>query len=206
MKCFGDVEKEIERLPAGLWERLAFSAACSERLVPFYVCYMGKYPQKNCYILALDYIWSCLVIRRYDEHTSRRFLMECEANIPNEDEAWGVNCPYADDAAAAIVYCLRFMLSEDQQEAVWSAKRTYEVADNFVISHLDFKAETDQSEQEILSNPIIQNELARQLRDLCELQHVVTDLAVWGALCVRLRQKAKSNAIDFLNSELIKLR
>ena len=39
LKCFDDVAREVTQLPMGLWTRLAFAAACAERLLPVYTCY-----------------------------------------------------------------------------------------------------------------------------------------------------------------------
>ena len=73
-----------------------------------------------------------------DEHKAQHLLMACEGALPNEDDAWGQVAPTPMmRRQPAVLYCLRLVLSGDQQEAIWAAKRTYEVADNFVITHTD---------------------------------------------------------------------
>lgn len=196
-KDFNNVVQEITRLQ-DLWKQLAFSAACAERLLPFYICYVKQQNfDSNPYFTALDYIWNCLERMEFDELATRRLLMECERALPNEDNAWKAGCPYADDTTAAVLYCLRFLLSRDQQEAIWAAKRAYEVADNFVIAQENYPIDSHDGELKILHHPVIQNELARQLRDLRELQLVVSDSSALQRLCRDLRRNAKSEAAVF---------
>ncbi len=204
-RCFDEIASEVSGLSTGFWGRLAFAAACAERIFPFYLRYRNL---KNLdidfgmdpYISALDYIWICVGEMDFEEHKARQLLMVCEDVLPNEDEAWGTGCPYADDATAAVLYCLRFMLSGDQQEAIWAANRAYEVADNFVVNRTDHNIISRANELEILHHPIIQNELSRQLRDLQELHFSSTEINAFQSLCHNLRQRAKKEAVTFLNS------
>lgn len=199
MKCFDDVVQAVTQLPSGLWGRLAFAAACAERLVPFYTCYTKQQDfDSTPYFASLDYIWSCLGAMKCDEFEVRGLSIECERTLPNEDDAWKVGCPYADDATAAILYCLRYISSGDQQEAIWAAKRAYEVADNFVMTHTDYDIGSPDDELKILHHPVVQREIARQLRDLHELPLVDAGLSAWQRLCNDLRRRAKSDAVNFL--------
>lgn len=200
MKSFDDVAQEVTQLPSGLWSRLAFAAACAERLLPFYVCYTKQRGfDPDPYFTALDFAWSCVGAMNCDEFEARHLSMECERTLPNEDDAWKAGCPYAGDATAAILYCLRFILSGDQQDAIWAAKRTYEVADNFVMTHTDYDIDSPDDELKILHHPVVQNELSRQLRDLREL--LGADLSAWQRQCCDLRRRAKSDSATFLNLE-----
>lgn len=199
-KCFDDVVQEVTRLPSGLWRRLAFAAACAERLIPFYLCYTKQLNISfTPYFSALDYIWNCLRAMKCDELEVRRLSIECERVLPNEDDAWKAGCPYADDATAAILYCLRLILTGDQQEAIWAAKRAYEVADNFVMSHSDYDIDSPDDELKILHHPVVQKEITRQLFDLYQLQRVSAELSDWQRLCNDIRRNAKSDAITFFN-------
>lgn len=201
MNCFDDVVLGVTQLPSGLWGRLAFAATCAERLLPFYICYTKRQGSgAENYFVALDYVWNCLGVANCDPHDVAHLLVECERTLPDEDSAWNAGCPYADDATAAILYCLRLISSGDQQEAIWAAKRAYEVADNFVVAHTDHSIDSHEDELEVLHHPVIQNELGRQLRDLRELQRVGTDLPTLQGLCKELRQRAQSDAVAFFGS------
>lgn len=198
MKCFDDVAQEVTRLPPSLWSRLAFAAACAERLLPYYVCYTKQRGfDSTPYFAALNYIWGSVGTMKSDGFEVGSLLNECERTLPNEEDAWKAGCPYADDATAAILYCLRYILSGDQQEAIWAAKRAYEVADNFVMTHADYDIDSPDDEIKILHHPVVQNELSRQLRDLCELRGI--GLSAWQRRCNDLRSRAKSDAVIFLN-------
>lgn len=196
MNRFEDIARKVAELPTGLWGWVAFAATCAERLLPLYTCYAKqKVSGADNYLAALDYVWGCLGVMRFDPQDAQRLLAECEKTLPDEDGAWKAGCPYADDAAASILYCLRLMLSGDQQEAVWAATRAYEVADNFVVAHAGHGIDSPEDELEILRHPVIQNELARQLRDLHELQLVGVDLPSLQGVCVQLRQRANSETV-----------
>lgn len=204
MKNFDDVVQETAQLPTGPWGRLAFAASCAERLLPFYICYAKRQDVDSTpYFTALDYIWNCLDAMKWDENEARRLSLECERTLPNEDDTSKAGCPYAGDAAAAILYCLRFMLSGDQQETIYAARRTYEVADNFVMTRPAYNIDSPDDELKILHHPIVQNELSRQLRDLRELQLVNSDLSAWQRLCNELRRRAKTDAVVFFDSTLL---
>lgn len=198
---FDNVVLEISYLRSDFWGQLAFAATCAERLFPFYRCYTAQEDwDADPYSSALNYVWRCLETMENNEDMVRQLVVECEKLLPNEDDAWQEGCPYAEDATATVIYCLRFFLSGDQQEVIWVARRAYEVADNFIVNNTDINTGNQEGELDILHHPIIQNELARQIRDLQELRHTSADVPAFQALCRILRQRANEEAIKFFNS------
>lgn len=198
-KDFDDVIKEVLQLRTGFWGQLAFAATCSERLLPFYRCYVEEKNELNDdpYVSALISVWHCVeTMERYEN--VRDLLEECEAKLPAEEDAWKVGCPYAGDGAAVILYSLRFLFSKDQQEVIWAARRAYEVADNFVCNLQEQCLGSPNGENSILRHPIIQNELTRQLRDLRELECTANDTQEFLAVCINLKRRASEESINFL--------
>jgi hypothetical protein len=75
-------------------------------------------------------------------------------------------------------------------EAAWAARRVYEAADHYVMYRLGVG-----NEHQVLSHPIVQGELSRQQRDLCELLVAQNESP---ELFARLRGRAQVEASSFL--------
>ena len=86
MHRFEDIARKVAELPTGLWGWVAFAATCAERLLPFYTCYAKqKVSGADNYLAALDYVWGCLGVMRFDPQDAQRLLAECEKTLPDED-------------------------------------------------------------------------------------------------------------------------
>lgn len=160
----------LEQLPTDL--RCAFAFFCAARLAPAYQAFhlrTGRGDSAALWSLA-DRLWADLRGDRMSAEEVKTAIDEGMALVPSEDdEGWDETQPYAEDAAAALVYVFRARLSGDVQEAAWSARCTYETFDHLVQAVAGLDPTTPEAEAAILSHPLLQRELSRQLRDLQEL-------------------------------------
>jgi hypothetical protein len=93
--------------------------------------------------------------------------------MPDTDDSWIPLCAYADNALASAAFALRTVANPTAQEALWAARRVYDSLDYYVNQRnpsLDWNASG--VEEWIESNPMIQEELERQERDITELKAV----------------------------------
>jgi uncharacterized protein YjaG (DUF416 family) len=188
-----DLIRALGRIPVPL--RVAFAAACAERLFPAYGAFWERAGRGDRAALAaiLQDIWRDLLGDKMAVGHVRAKLSRCMALIPGEgDTPWVDEQAYADDAAAAIAYALRTLESGEPQEAAWAARRAYEALDHHVVHRLGVEGE-----EQLLAHPLVQAELARQRRDLDELLSARQDPAV---LVVRLRDRARAEAPTLFGS------
>lgn len=175
--------------------RIAFAAACAERLFPAYdnFCRRAGRGDRDALAGILKRVWQHLLGDKMSGEQVRADLQRCMELIPGEDdEPWVDEQAYADDAASAIAYTLRAIESGEPQEAAWAARRAYEAADHYVIHRLGIEGES-----QVLAHPIIQAELSRQRRDLEELLGAGQESV---GLFVQFRDRARAEAPAFFIS------
>lgn len=91
--------------------------------------------------------------------------------IPDENEGWDEETQaFAEDAASSLLYALRTRLSGDPQEAAWALRCVYEAMDYRAQQDTSLIPEDPAYETALLSHPAVQRELARQRRDLLDLE------------------------------------
>ncbi|HVV81526.1 MAG TPA: DUF416 family protein [Kofleriaceae bacterium] len=175
--------------------RVAFAAACAQRLFPAYDKYCQRAGAGDQDELAqiLERVWQHLIGAPMTGEQVRKDLARCMALVPGEDDApWLDEQAHADDAASAIAYTLRALESGEPQEAAWAARRAYESADYHVVHRLGIEGES-----QILAHPDVQRELSRQRRDLADLVAAEQEAV---ALFVSLRDRARGEALAFYGS------
>jgi uncharacterized protein YjaG (DUF416 family) len=89
--------------------------------------------------------------------------------LEQTEKHW-LHAALADDALASLAYAVGYLLARDPQEAVWSSRRAYEIADQVAIAKQSLALGSAESEQALLNDVIVQRELGRQARDLIILQ------------------------------------
>jgi uncharacterized protein YjaG (DUF416 family) len=159
-------------------QRVAFAAACAQRLLPAYQSYQRTRDNIAAKHVAeaLDLVWQDLAGKPISASELRGQIDWCMANIPREDaEAWVPEQAAAEDAVAALAYALRCRQGGEPQEAAWAARRVYEALDHFVTSRDDVDVNVSGTEDHVRADPLIQAELERQERDLLELQSNPTE-------------------------------
>ena len=116
---------------SGDFGRTGFACSCAERLVPLYELFATAAGQGDRSTLrrALDLAWTATAAREI-ANDQREAV---EALVPHEDDDdWSQWSAFAQNAAAAVAYALRTLLSGDSQNGVWAARQLYEAAD-FVV-------------------------------------------------------------------------
>ncbi|MGK3968402.1 DUF416 family protein [Sorangium sp. So ce118] len=188
--------KDIERLAPR--HRVAFAAACAERLRPAYLTFSARTGRGNPrqYEAILDLLWSDLDEQRMTDAEVSAHMESCMALIPQEDDGpWINEQASAEDAGAALAYALQCRQSGQSQEAAWAARCSYEALDHYVITHEGLDIKIPGTETRVLSHPLVQAELDRQWRDIRELlaakEQDITDTIN------RLRDRASTEATVF---------
>ena len=145
---------------------------------------------------ALEEVWSDPGLAQ-DRGALEQRIEELMALIPQEEgfqQSWTQEVTNAQNAGMSAVYALRAKLAGEAQEAVWAARVAYEALDNFVINSENIDTNKPGEERRVLAHPLVQAELARQHRDLDELDAGKQDPA---ALIARLRDRARAEAASF---------
>jgi len=186
-------EAELARKLNGLAprSRVAFAAACAERLLPAYEAFTELAGRGDARALGdmLARIWKNLLGQKMGPNELQADIDRCMELIPGEDEEpWFDGQPYADDAASAVAYTLRALQRGDSQESAWAARRAYEALDHHVTHRLGIDDEVQAA-----GHPAVQAELLRQRRDLHELDAAGEDPA---DAILRLRDRAREEASD----------
>ena len=197
-----ELEGTLERLPWPL--RVAFAAACAERLLPAYLAFSTQTGRGEPATLQsiLAQLWDDLTGRRRMTDNGVRARIDAWMKlIPQEDDgAWVMEQASAEDAAAAATYALRCRQNGQAQEAVWSARRACEALDHYVTNRENIDLNATGAEVRVLAHPLAQAELARQRRDPDELLGArdadIRDVAA------RLRDRAKKDAAIFFGPAL----
>ena len=146
--------------------RIAFAAACAERLLPAFNAFWQTHHDRPAPLRGiLDWVWADPSGEVSFGANADEALQTCMALIPDEDDEWTDGQPYADDAASSLAYALRAIRSGGaEQEAAWAGRRAYEAVDHFVRHHFGIE-----DEDAIMAHPLMQAELSRQRKDLEDL-------------------------------------
>lgn len=165
-----ELSRQIERLSKE--HRIAFAAACAQRLIPSYERFSKKTGKGNYPLLVntIEDLWKDLTNGQAVEKDIDERISTCMGLIPGEDdEPWISEQACAEDAASALAYALRCLRTGEPQEAAWAARRAYECLDHYVINSEKIDTNVSGAEVRVLSHPLIQTELSRQQRDLNQL-------------------------------------
>lgn len=161
----GNLLKRLRDLPD---DRIsAFGVLSAERLTNSVRVFFKSVPVISTLTKANDAVWDWVLYSRKSDISE--FESSLLSQMPDEDEAPSFEDSILDDACAAAIYALRSTHGDHAQNSVWATRRAYETADRYaakLIDSLVFDAET---ERKIISDPVVQQELHRQIRDLEEL-------------------------------------
>jgi hypothetical protein len=185
--------QELERLTPPL--RVAFAAACAERLLPAYLAYAGRHEIGNPGTLraALDGAWLVALGGDLTFDPEQEFE-RCAALVPGDDDCANEGSALAEDAASAVAYVVTSAASGDPHKAVLSARCGYEALDNYLSNELDIDFNRPGAEATVLGHPLVQAEFERQRRDLEELATAGSDAA---AVVLRIQARAIEEAREF---------
>jgi len=167
-------DKSLSEILANFSEErcLAFSVSSTTRLLPCYEHYARNH-LSDCSELPrtlVNDLWQKALEGDFDLSGWGDSLEQIMQMIPQEDEGDGFVDLLAEDALASLAYSIRYLLSQDVQEAIWSAKRAYEAADQAAIKMLKAKPESIKFEQVVVGHEFVQRILLFQKKDI-ELLH-----------------------------------
>lgn len=151
------------------WGRAAFALACAQRLLPLYLkyCDVAQTGDPGFAMKAADDLWRSLRSPTLSRDELERVAARSEELVP-DGQAVGVTVWhwYAMDAMAAVAYAAQAQLTGETDKAVWAARQAHEAAALYVRrrDRLNLRSE---SEAALLDrDPVVQEELSRQDRDL----------------------------------------
>jgi uncharacterized protein YjaG (DUF416 family) len=149
-------------------QQLACGAACAERMLPSYETFVRAVGWRDAGPLrrALDAVWKAGGGQLLAAGAWRELLAECEACVPDADEFASPYTPSAQEAVFAVCSLIEFVLEGDLHH---------------IVRVLCFS---------ILEHPLMQQELARQQRDLRDAGSLTPgDRAALLALRTRARRE-----------------
>lgn len=141
--------------------RAAFALACAERLAPAYMAYAASSRRDDSEALTviLDGAWEHLAADGSSPVDLAPALALRATIAATQDNEWH---PYADYAVAACEHALRALVSGDPLEAVYAAQCAYSA----MLRHVNERLGID--DKDAAREPLVQAEVSRQFRDLCE--------------------------------------
>ena len=171
--------------------RSAFAAACAQRLLPAYGSrFRGThFGDPDALSELLGQLWSDLEGDRLRPEDLDELIARCMTLIPTDASNDGEAA--AQDAVTAVAYALRCRKSGSAAEAGWAARSGYDALDTFIIEREKIEHIDRNVESRILSHPLVQAELSRQLRDLRDL---ATEGAELSDLVGALRRRSENEA------------
>lgn len=164
------LERELDNLPRT--HRVAFGAACCERLLPNYAAFAREVQWGDLGTLraAVDYVWSVLNGARADRAEIDRFIERCDAVIPDTEDFDTSWVSAALDAGTAVVETLRALIDGHSKRLVDIASFCRDTVDMYIQERdqLDYNRDP-LFETKIADDPLMKRELARQSAILSQL-------------------------------------
>lgn len=157
--------------------RAVFAACCATRLRPAYAVFCERSKSGDLAVLesALAFVWSNVdQLGNIDTPTLDQQLKHVMVLIPrDDDESWTELHKFAEDSLASTAYALRIYLrgnaDEAAKEAAWAARRVFEAISSYVVDARSVDVSRKGFAELVDREPMMQNELTRQGRDLEEL-------------------------------------
>lgn len=153
--------KELEGLPP--LHRLAFAAACCERLLPNYNLVREENGWGNPSILrnALNEVWQILQGKQVEVEEIRQLLQACDDAVPNADDVFGSQYDVeAQEAASAICFTLEAYLDATPKNVLKVANCVMETIDAYLSMIKDIqdpswwdKNSLEQQQEEFSNHP-----------------------------------------------------
>lgn len=159
-------------------DQAAFAASCAQPLLPWWEAYCRHAKLLAPQVLGaprdgLAQIWQYARFEAdLDAEKLNVLIAAIDKNTPSDSEPDSALSPYVEDAASSAIYAIQCALTGDPQLALYCSNRLYSVYDDIIIHRNEDAYTNEVNELEVLADPLIQNELSRQYRDL-ELLHNV---------------------------------
>ena len=175
---FDELDQELERLQP--FHRLAFAAACCERMLPNYNAFsrMENWGNPSILRIALDEVWHILQGKPVDAALIQQLIEDCEDAIPDSDEIGGFYDVEAQEAAIAICVTLETCLDPSVQQIIRVVNCVTNTIDAFVLERDKSFNESEvglKKLQELIANhPLAVREMVKQSEDLQKLKETLS--------------------------------
>lgn len=177
-------------------KRVIFAARCASRLFPGYLEFNNLtglgYPERLRHALNCAWQWAGGNRKAAD---FRRVAGDIEPLMLDENAIQSPATAAAEDGARALAYVVDTILEGRAADASFAGSVAYQAVDQRVINLLRKEVGKPNSEEQILTHPLVQTELARQVRDLVELENAPDRET--SSIAGRFRMRAQSeNAFE----------
>jgi hypothetical protein len=176
--------------------RAAFAAAAAERLLPAYLRYCDDigYDRDLKLRKALHCVWRHVEVPSTNREELQREHDIAYALTHAPEEPFSEFLGYAQNASAAVTYCLRFLLGDDEKGAVRAAWHAHDAAYQWAVFSMveGIRIVTAADMESYLSHALVQTELARQRRDLLDLKSAAPDQLSATVAILRARAERES--------------
>jgi uncharacterized protein len=162
--------KELSELPK--WHKVAFAAACCERLLPNYLAFSKteQWGDGDLLRTALDEIWSSLHRKSFDVSRMNQLITSCNEIIPDMDDFDSHYKSAALEASCAVVGTLETLLDKKAQSLIDVAYNAIETVYMYSQDGSNFTAFTPEEEELIHNHPLYITELKKLHDDLERLK------------------------------------
>lgn len=176
------------------YQQLAFGASCCERMLPNYERFAREVGWRDARPLrsALDAAWDACTSQRLPEAGLRELLSQCEDCAPDSESFTSLYTSSAQDAVFAICSLLDFLIDGDVSRVVSIPRFSTDSADLIVQEREAMDPRDPLRESKILEHPLMQQELARQRRDLEDASRIPRDDRA-ALLALRARAQHEPN-------------
>jgi uncharacterized protein YjaG (DUF416 family) len=172
------LEYELRRLPRP--HRVAFAAACCERLLPNYAEFVREVRWGDTALLrgALDYIWSAIGVGSVSVSGEElnRLIQLCDDVIPDTEDFETSLVSAALDAGTAVVGTLRALLDGDTKHVIEVASYCRDTVHMYIQDRDNLDYRDPLFDIKIERDPLMRREFERQSAILSKLaSHPVLD-------------------------------
>jgi uncharacterized protein YjaG (DUF416 family) len=197
------LENQVKQLPE--WHRVIYATLCSERALPAYEAYAtnatnARYRDQAFSELAslrsaMEFVWANIGIATFDQTEAEGHLRTLEIIVEQKEEEpgpWSLWQTHAIDATYVIMNAVNILLDRNNvEEVIAAAKHLYDTVVHFATSSYEVPSQVPF--ERIKSDPVVQDELERQRRDMLVLSsHKDADPRI---LFRDLRMRAKNEKI-----------
>ncbi len=176
-------------------QQLAFGASCCERMLPNYEMFVREVNWGDVGPLrrALDTVWNACERTYPREAQLRDLLAQCEQCAPDSEDFTSLYTSLAQDAVFAICALIDFLLDRNVDRIVSVGRFSTDSIDLFVQEREEMDPQDPLREQKLLKHPLMQQELARQQRDLAEAINIsLGDRVALVSLRARARRESET--------------
>ena len=158
------------------WKIITFSLLCCERMFPNF----GKFSEDTNFgdalIIrdALDIAWEFLKTEKIPERF-RLIASKCEVLTPDTENFGSPLTSAALDAAVSACILMDMIVKPEENLAIEIASLARDTVDMFVQNEFNVDHFETNYERNILSNPLLQQELLNQYEDIQKLKSVFAD-------------------------------